>query len=51
MNRRYGVKNLHRFLNPAVIEFYLAIYPEDRHTSIILKWDSDWCKRNGSVSA
>ena len=29
MNRRYGVKNLHRFLNLAMIDFYLAISLED----------------------
>ena len=48
MNRRYGFKNLHRFLNLAVIDFYLAIYIKDRDASICPKWASVWCKRNGS---
>ena len=34
ITRGYGVKNVHRFLNLTVTIFYLAIYLEDRHTSI-----------------
>ncbi len=40
MNGGYRVKNRHRFLNLAVIDFYLAIHLEDRHTSIGYQWAS-----------
>ena len=40
MTRGYGVKILHHFLNLAVSNFYLAIYQEDRHTSVGFKWVS-----------
>ncbi len=51
VNRGYGVKNLHRFLNLAVIPSYLGIYLEDRHTGIGYQWVFVKCKRNGSFSA
>ena len=40
MTGGYGVKNLHRFLNLAVINFYLAIYLEDGHFNTVYTWDS-----------
>ncbi len=35
----YVVKNLYLLLNLAVINFYLAIYLEERHTSVGYEWD------------
>ena len=40
ITRGYGVKNLYRFLNLTVTDFYLAIYIENRRTNIGYKWAS-----------
>ncbi len=43
MNRRYGVKSPDRFLNLAVIDFYLAIYLKSSQCKIPIVIMAVWC--------